>query len=91
MTASENSPERAGDRAVATAAGGIVGSGIGYWAGYTFLVDQVGRIAHKIFWERPLGSFDAERVLHSQTFWQIALPVAFGAVLGAVIARRVTT
>jgi len=74
--------------------GALVGGILGYAAGYSLLVDELGRLGHRLFWNMLLkGKLDGgniERVLQSETFWQVAVPALIGLFLGELVGSRLS-
>ena len=72
--------------------GAITGGILGYAAGYFLLVDEIGRIGHRWFWEAVLGgrltASGIEEAINSETFWQVSTPAAIGLIIGSVIGGR---
>jgi len=72
--------------------GAIVGGILGYAAGFSLLVDEVGRIGHRIFWDSVLNGRlnenNIQMALKSETFWKVAVPACVGLILGAWVGGR---
>ncbi len=73
--------------------GGVIGTALGYAAGYMLLLDPLGQMAHKLFWVaiRNGSSFDIDQVLRSETFWQIAIPAAVLGAVGVLVGGRIAS
>ena len=72
--------------------GAVVGGVLGYAVGFTLLVDEIGRVGHRMFWNSVLKGGLNERgiqmALESETFWQVAGPALIGLIIGVIVGGR---
>lgn len=74
--------------------GAIIGGVLGYAAGFSLLVDEIGRIGHRLFWEATLngrlGSKGIQEALESETFWQVFVPAVIGIIVGGIVGAKLS-